>query len=91
MELFNERHQLNKKILPGMIWPVEGMTLALRYFAYTMPFTLPAVSITNIMTKSFGFTEPSVLISFGIVTAWNISCIALSIKILQWKKFSRNS
>jgi ABC-type multidrug transport system permease subunit len=74
-----------------MFWPLEGMPLALRYFANTLPFTLPAEAVRNIMAKGHHFTDSSVLIGFGVVLAWTAAGIVLGLKALQMKKYSRNT
>jgi hypothetical protein len=74
-----------------MIWPVEGFSTVLKYIAYVLPFTLPAVSVNDIVSKGFGLIEPSVLKGFGILVAWMFACIFMSLKVLHMNKYSRNT
>lgn len=75
----------------GMFWPLEGMPTILKYISYCMPFTLPAISVRNIMAKGYSFFEPSVLTGFGVVLIWTVAGIYLGIKTLKLRKYSRNS
>lgn len=75
----------------GMFWPLEGMPTILKYFSYLMPFTLPSISVRNIMAKGYSFFHPSVLIGFGVVTIWTIMGIFCGLKALQLRKYSRNT
>lgn len=63
----------------------------LKKVSYSMPFTLSAISLKNVLLKGFGLTEPSVYIGFVVVAAWTAGFVMLSIKILQINKFSRNT
>lgn len=81
----------NKSLTLGMFWPLEGMPAILRYFSYLMPFTLPSISVRNVMAKGYSFFEPSVLLGFGVVTAWTAMGVFLGLKTLERKKYSRNT
>lgn len=74
-----------------MFWPLEGMPAILRYVSYLMPFTLPSISVRNVMAKGYSFLEPSVLTGFGVVTIWTVLGVFLGLKTLQTKKYSRNT
>lgn len=74
-----------------MFWPLEGMPAALKYVSYFMPFTLPSISVRNIMAKGYTFFEPSVLTGVSIVAIWTISGFVLGVKALQMRKYSRNT
>lgn len=78
-------------VLIGMLWPLEGMPTFLRYFAYTMPFTLPSISLKNVIIKEYSVVHSSVITGYCVATIWTVSEIYLCIKILKTKKYSRNS
>lgn len=77
--------------LAGMLWPLEGMPTALRYFSYTMPFTLPSISLKNIVMKGYSILHPTVLIGLIIAGIWTVAGIYLGIRVLRTKKYSRNT
>lgn len=57
-------------IFCGVFWPLEGMPIYLRYFAYTLPFTLPADSLRNILGRGFNIDHISVLTGFLVTIGW---------------------
>lgn len=74
-----------------MVWPVEGFHTILKYISYALPFTLPAISVNDIIVKGSGLLEPSVLKGLGVLVAWMAVSIFLGLKTLQIKKYSRNT
>lgn len=74
-----------------MFWPLEGMPAILRYISYLMPFTLPSISVRNIMAKGYSFFDESVLIGIGVVLIWTVAGVLLGLKALQLRKYSRNT
>lgn len=74
-----------------MFWPLEGMPAILKYVSYVMPFTLPSISVRNIMAKGYSFSHPTVLIGFGVVITWTVAGVLLGLKALQLRKYSRNT
>lgn len=78
-------------VLAGMFWPLEGMPAILKYISYTMPFTLPAVSMTNIMAKGYSIFHPSVMKGLGVVGIWTVAGVYLGLKALKLRKYSRNT
>lgn len=74
-----------------MFWPLEGMPAILRYVSYMMPFTLPSISVRNIMAKGYSFFDESVLIGFAVVGIWTFAGVFLGLKALQMRKYSRNT
>ena len=78
-------------VLAGMFWPLEGMPKILQYISYTFPFTLPSVSVRNIMAKGYSFCDQSVLIGFGVVLLWTVGGVFFGLKALRLCKYSRNT
>jgi ABC-type polysaccharide/polyol phosphate export permease len=74
-----------------MFWPLEGMPAILRYISYCMPFTLPSISVRNIMAKGYSFCDQTVLVGFGVVSLWTVAGVFLGLKALQVCKYSRNT
>jgi ABC-type polysaccharide/polyol phosphate export permease len=73
-------------LLSGIIWPIEGMQLGLRNFAKCLPFTLPAVTLRNIIFKGHGLANKYVLYSFGVIIFWLITFLILTKIALKLKK-----
>lgn len=74
-----------------MFWPLEGMPAILRYISFMMPFTLPSISVRNILAKGYGLCEPTVLTGLAVVAIWTIAGVYLGLRALQLRKYSRNT
>lgn len=74
-----------------MIWPIQGFPDILQYFSTCLPFTLPALSVNDIIAKGFGIKDSSVIKGFGISVTWMIVCLFLALKTLKSRKYCRNS
>nr|AHK05672.1 ATP-binding cassette transporter sub-family H 103004 [Tigriopus japonicus] len=59
-------------ILSGIIWPVESMPLALRYFAYTLPQTFACEAMRGILLRGWGMAFMPVWRGFVVTLAWII-------------------
>lgn len=74
-------------IFCGIFWPLETIPWYFRYVAYLLPFTLPTISLRDILYKGYTIMKPSVLMGFATVILW----IAFSLVIcrigLKCKKF----
>ena len=75
----------------GVLWPIEGMPMYMRYVALTLPFCLPSTAVRNITAKGYTIFNRSVATSFGILSLWIIGLILLCMLVLRNKKFSRNA
>ncbi|XP_011166692.1 ABC transporter G family member 20 [Solenopsis invicta] len=74
-------------VINGTIWPLEGMPKFLRWFSYTMPITLPSISMRSIMYKGSSIFEWQVFIGFIISLVW-ISVYFLVIVLCLRRKSS---
>jgi ABC-type multidrug transport system permease subunit len=72
-------------ILCGIFWPLEGMYDWLKYFAYLFPFTVPSISMRNVLTKGWGLTHPEVLMGYGVVLIWIVTFFTLCLLGLKIK------
>ncbi|CAK1540981.1 unnamed protein product [Leptosia nina] len=73
-------------LLCGILWPLEGMPTALRYIALSLPFTMPSMSLRELMMKGSSITEYNVYIGFGISIAWIALILAICFLRLKFKK-----
>uniref|UniRef100_A0A336MEP9 CSON012244 protein n=1 Tax=Culicoides sonorensis TaxID=179676 RepID=A0A336MEP9_CULSO len=73
-------------ILCGIMWPLEGMPEILRYFAYLLPFTIPSISVRNVLTKGWSFTHPTVLMGYVTTLSWIVGLLLLCLIGLRIKK-----
>ncbi|CAG9569139.1 unnamed protein product [Danaus chrysippus] len=73
-------------LLCGILWPLEGMPEALRLFSLALPFTLPSISLRDMMEKGSSITSPSVYTGFLITLAWIVGTLALCFLRLRFRK-----
>ncbi|XP_068625665.1 ABC transporter G family member 20 [Battus philenor] len=73
-------------LLCGILWPLEGMSSGLRAVSVTLPFTIPSMSLRDIMEKGSSITEPAVYNGFLITVAWIIATLGLCFLRLKYKK-----
>ncbi|CAL8072809.1 unnamed protein product [Orchesella dallaii] len=73
-------------LLAGVIWPLEAMPDALRYFSYCLPLTLTCESLRSITSRGLGLLHPKVWPGVAVVSIWTVSfwiialCIFRSLK-----------
>jgi ABC-type multidrug transport system permease subunit len=72
-------------ILCGIFWPLEGMYDWLKWFAYFFPFTVPSISMRNILMKGWGLEHPEVLMGYGVVIVWIVTFFSLCLLGLKIK------
>lgn len=73
-------------LLCGIMWPIEGMPDILRIFSYGLPFTLPAISLRDLMEKGTPITNPTIYSGFLISIAWIIGALILCFLRLKYRK-----
>ena len=64
-------------MISGVAWPIEGMPLALQYFSFVLPFTLPIFAIRSITFKGFTFFNRTILLGFSVPMLWILGLIVL--------------
>jgi len=73
-------------ILCGILWPLEAMPEFLRYIAYFLPFTIPTISVRNVLNKGWSITHPTVLMGYISTLGWIIGLLLLCLIGLRIKK-----
>ncbi|KAG4079241.1 hypothetical protein HA402_006964 [Bradysia odoriphaga] len=73
-------------ILCGLLWPLEGMPYFLKKMAYTFPFTLPAISVRNVIDKGWPISHPEVYNGFLVMSLWVAALFALCLLALRRHK-----
>lgn len=73
-------------ILCGLLWPLEGMPLFLRNFAFVFPFTVPTIAVRNVMEKGWAFSHPQVYNGFIVITLWILGLFILCLLGLRRQK-----
>lgn len=65
--------------LAGILWPVEGIPMYVRWLSYVLPLTLPAEAFRSVMSKGWGFTHPSVLLGILASSCWTVVFLAITV------------
>lgn len=77
-----------KNFVPGIVWPLEATTKALQYFSLILPFTIPTRAFREILIKNSTIQDPTVIISFGILTFWIVAPLIVCFWNVREKKTS---
>lgn len=73
-------------LLSGVIWPIEGMPIVLRYIALCLPLTLATTSLRSILTRGWPITEPDVYMGFMATLIWIALFLIVTMLVLKFKR-----
>ncbi|XP_012551708.2 ABC transporter G family member 20 [Bombyx mori] len=73
-------------LLCGILWPLEGMSGGLRYFALALPFTIPSNSLRDMFEKGASITDSTVYNGFLVTFLWIFITLGLILLRLKYKK-----
>jgi ABC-type multidrug transport system ATPase subunit/ABC-type multidrug transport system permease subunit len=73
-------------LLSGIIWPLEGMPVWLRYIAYAMPSTFGAQALRSIMSRGWDLSYLIVWRGFAVSSTWMVVFLASACLALQIRK-----
>ncbi|XP_012159848.1 ABC transporter G family member 23 isoform X3 [Ceratitis capitata] len=73
-------------LLSGVIWPIEGMPIVLRYISLCLPLTLATTSLRSILTRGWEITETAVYSGFLSTLAWIFGFLVVTLLVLQAKR-----
>ncbi|XP_003246532.1 ABC transporter G family member 20 isoform X2 [Acyrthosiphon pisum] len=73
-------------LLSGVIWPVEGMPILLRYVSYCLPLTMATTSLRSILTRGWNLLEPDVYLGFVSTISWIVLFLSISMAVLKFKR-----
>ncbi|XP_055525152.1 ABC transporter G family member 23 isoform X1 [Wyeomyia smithii] len=73
-------------LLSGVIWPIEGMPLVLRYVSLCLPLTLATSSLRSILTRGWSITDEDVYLGFASTVAWIVIFLLVTLVVLKLKR-----
>lgn len=73
-------------LLSGVIWPIEGMPLVLRYVALGLPLTMATTSLRSMLTRGWAITEPDVYNGFLATIIWIALFLIITLVVLKFKR-----
>jgi len=72
----------------GMLWPIEGMPVAMQYVGYLLPCTFASESIRSIISRGWSVLHYRVWPGFVSTIAW--ICVYWVLTIFLHKKFQKS-
>ncbi|XP_037950015.1 ABC transporter G family member 20-like isoform X3 [Teleopsis dalmanni] len=73
-------------LLSGVIWPIEGMPVVLRYISLCLPLTLATTSLRSILTRGWEIVERDVYGGFLSTLGWVLGFLVLTLIVLRAKR-----
>lgn len=78
--------KLKNILLSGVIWPVEGMPIVLRYISLGLPLTMATSALRSMLTRGWGLEEPEVYNGFIATILWIFIFLSISLLVLKFKR-----
>ncbi|KAG7177683.1 ABC transporter G family member 20-like [Homarus americanus] len=73
-------------LLSGIVWPVQGIPVALRYVSYALPQTYACEAIRAILYKGWDITYPTVYMGYLITLGWLLLHLVLALIAMRIRK-----
>ncbi|XP_023314051.1 ABC transporter G family member 23 isoform X1 [Trichogramma pretiosum] len=73
-------------LLSGVIWPVEGMPVFLRYISDCLPLTMATTALRSMLTRGWSITEPDVYKGYISTISWIVIFLTISLLVLKFKR-----
>ncbi|KAH8032548.1 hypothetical protein HPB51_026001 [Rhipicephalus microplus] len=71
-------------MISGILWPLEGIPMAVRVVSYVLPLTLPADAFRSVMSKGWGLFHTHVMLGVFVSVTW--ACVFLAGTILSFRQ-----
>ena len=75
-------------LLSGVIWPLEGMSVYLRYMVYFLPQTYAIESLRNVFARGWGIERPDVYLGILTTLGWISITLVLSFVTVRVRKYT---
>ncbi|XP_030080635.1 ABC transporter G family member 23 isoform X2 [Drosophila hydei] len=73
-------------LLSGVIWPIEGMPVVLRYISLCLPLTMATSSLRSILTRGWAIFEADVYVGYLSTLSWILGFLVLTLLVLRSKR-----
>nr|XP_053640391.1 ABC transporter G family member 20-like [Cherax quadricarinatus] len=73
-------------LLSGIIWPVQGIPIVLRYVSYILPQTYACEAIRAILYKGWDITHPTVYTGYIITVIWLLIHLIFTLIAIRIRK-----
>ena len=75
-------------LLSGVIWPMEGMPVYLRYVSYILPQTYAIESLRSVFARGWGIDRQEVWMGIAISFGWIVGMLAFSLLVIRIRKYT---
>ena len=72
-----------ENLFTGVMWPLEGMPVALQWLAKCMPFTLPIISLRCVVKRAWTVPDFEVWSGMAASTIWILFFILFSLYCIR--------
>lgn len=73
-------------MLCGIIWPIEGMHVILRYISFVLPLTKSTESMRSMLARGWPISNPTVYNGFISTLIWICVFMTIAILLIKFKK-----
>ncbi|KAK8406150.1 hypothetical protein O3P69_007102 [Scylla paramamosain] len=73
-------------LLSGIVWPIQGIPVALRYVSYVLPQTYACEAIRAILYKGWDITYATVYLGYLVTIAWLIIHLVIALIAIRVRK-----
>ncbi|XP_045128416.1 ABC transporter G family member 20-like [Portunus trituberculatus] len=73
-------------LLSGIVWPIQGIPVALRYVSYVLPQTYACEAIRAVLYKGWDITYATVYLGYLVTIAWLIIHLVIALIAIRVRK-----
>ncbi|MPC29718.1 ABC transporter G family member 20 [Portunus trituberculatus] len=77
-------------LLSGIVWPIQGIPVALRYVSYVLPQTYACEAIRAVLYKGWDITYATVYLGYLVTIAWLIIHLVIALIAIRDRKYIAN-
>lgn len=75
-------------LLSGVLWPMEGMSIYLRYLSYFIPLTHAIEALRCIFARGWGIDKPEVYWGIFVNFGWIVGLLSVCLTIIRIRKYT---
>nr|CAH0102208.1 unnamed protein product [Daphnia galeata] len=75
-------------LLSGVLWPMEGMSIYLRYLSYFIPLTHAIEALRCIFARGWGIDRPEVYWGIVVNFGWIVGLLLVCLTVIRVRKYT---
>lgn len=75
-------------LLSGVLWPMEGMSIYLRYLSYFIPLTHAIEALRCIFARGWGIDKPEVYYGIVVNFGWIVGLLLVCLTVIRVRKYT---